>query len=189
MSQISKVINHISQILESRIQVIKTASLVCRSNLFTVFDIQQQHRLNPLVWVRTNERSYDTFGRSVVSTGACASSSQSNEIIFYSLLGVLNFETHGYGIRLDGALNFCKASRSRRFIARIGGTGEIINCRQDFGRLGIIQDAGVEAEMEKHAQGKNAFLVKQDFFQRVDQRSFVQEKAQRDQEQRSKRGK
>jgi Bucentaur or craniofacial development len=51
------------------------------------------------------------------------------------------------------------------------------------------QDAGVEAEMEKHAQGKNAFLVKQDFLQRVDQRSFVQEKAQRDQEQRNRRGK
>ncbi|KAI2498962.1 Bucentaur or craniofacial development [Fragilaria crotonensis] len=50
------------------------------------------------------------------------------------------------------------------------------------------QEAGVEAEIEKQAQGKNAFLVKQDFLQRVDQRSFVQEKAKRDQE-RSKRGK
>ena len=40
MSQISKGINHISQILESRIQVINTASLVSRSDLFTVFDIR-----------------------------------------------------------------------------------------------------------------------------------------------------
>jgi hypothetical protein len=50
------------------------------------------------------------------------------------------------------------------------------------------QEAGVEAEIEKQAQGKNAFLVKQDFLQRVDQRSFIQEKAKRDLE-RSKRGK
>lgn len=50
------------------------------------------------------------------------------------------------------------------------------------------QDAGVEGEIEKQAQGKNAYLVKQDFLERVDQRSFVQEKAKRDLE-RSKRGK
>jgi hypothetical protein len=50
------------------------------------------------------------------------------------------------------------------------------------------QDAGVEDEIEKQAQGKNAYLHKQDFLKRVDERSFVQEKAQRDQD-RSKRGK
>ena len=36
MSQISKVLNHISQIWESRIQVINTASLVSRSDLFVI---------------------------------------------------------------------------------------------------------------------------------------------------------
>jgi hypothetical protein len=49
-------------------------------------------------------------------------------------------------------------------------------------------DAGVEDEIEKQAQGKNAYLHKQDFLKRVDQRRFVDEKTKRDQE-RSKRGK
>jgi hypothetical protein len=49
-------------------------------------------------------------------------------------------------------------------------------------------ETGVEDELEKQAQGKNAFLQKQDFLQRVDHRRFEQEKVQRDQE-RSKRGK
>lgn len=51
--------------------------------------------VDPLVWVITDERSYDAFGRPVVSSGACASSSQSNEIIFYCLLGLLNFAALG----------------------------------------------------------------------------------------------
>mmetsp|Transcript_13919 Transcript_13919/g.23119 ORF Transcript_13919/g.23119 Transcript_13919/m.23119 type:complete len:254 (+) Transcript_13919:92-853(+) len=49
-------------------------------------------------------------------------------------------------------------------------------------------DAGVEDELDKQAQGKNAYLHKQDFLKRVDERRFVDEKTKRDQE-RSKRGK
>lgn len=49
-------------------------------------------------------------------------------------------------------------------------------------------DAGVEDEIEKQAQGKNAYLHKQDFLKRVDERRFVDEKGKRDQE-RTKRGK
>ena len=49
-------------------------------------------------------------------------------------------------------------------------------------------EAGVEEEIDKQAQGKNAYLHKQDFLQRVDQRKFVSEKQERD-AQRSKRGK
>lgn len=45
-----------------------------------------------------------------------------------------------------------------------------------------------ESELEQKAQGKDAFLVKQDFLTRVDNRKFALEKDDRDKE-RSKRGK
>ncbi|CAB9516880.1 Bucentaur or craniofacial development [Seminavis robusta] len=48
-------------------------------------------------------------------------------------------------------------------------------------------ETGLEAELEKKAQGKDAFLVKQDFLGRVDGRKFELEKEERDRE-RSKRG-
>jgi len=41
--------------------------------------------------------------------------------------------------------------------------------------------SGLEEELEKQAQGKNAYLVKQEFLQRVDLRKFEQEKEGRDQ--------
>lgn len=53
--------------------------------LLTVWSI-----VDPLVWVRSEDGRYDIFGRSTGSTGACASSSQQTEIIFISLLGLLN---------------------------------------------------------------------------------------------------
>lgn len=49
-------------------------------------------------------------------------------------------------------------------------------------------DTGLEAELEKKAQGKDAFLVKQDFLTRVDNRKFELERDVRDKE-RAKRGK
>lgn len=49
-------------------------------------------------------------------------------------------------------------------------------------------DTGLEAELEKKAQGKDAYLVKQDFLTRVDARKFDLEKQERDKE-RAKRGK
>lgn len=42
--------------------------------------------------------------------------------------------------------------------------------------------AGVEEELEKQAQSNKAYLVKQDFLKRVDERRFEHERAQRDQE-------
>mmetsp|Transcript_19718 Transcript_19718/g.30403 ORF Transcript_19718/g.30403 Transcript_19718/m.30403 type:complete len:269 (+) Transcript_19718:151-957(+) len=47
---------------------------------------------------------------------------------------------------------------------------------------------GVEEELEKKAQGKDAYLVKKDFLDRVDQRRFEHEKVARDKE-RAARGK
>ena len=41
-------------------------------------------------------------------------------------------------------------------------------------------EEGLEDELKRKAQGKDAFLLKQDFLQRVDSRRFEQEKAQRD---------
>ena len=41
---------------------------------------------------------------------------------------------------------------------------------------------GVEEELEKQAQSNKAYLVKQDFLKRVDERRFEHEKAQRDRE-------
>ena len=49
-------------------------------------------------------------------------------------------------------------------------------------------EAGMEEQLEQQAQGKGAFLVKQDFLQRVDERRFEHERTKRDQE-RAKRGK
>jgi Bucentaur or craniofacial development len=48
-------------------------------------------------------------------------------------------------------------------------------------------ETGLEAELEKKAQGKDAFLVKQEFLSRVDNRTFEKEKGERDRE-RAKRG-
>ena len=48
-------------------------------------------------------------------------------------------------------------------------------------------ETGLEAELEKKAQGKDAFLVKQDFLTRVDNRKFELEKEDRNRE-RAKRG-
>ena len=44
------------------------------------------------------------------------------------------------------------------------------------------QDSGnIERDvLEQQAQGTNAYLIKQDFLHRVDHRSFLHEKAQRD---------
>lgn len=41
---------------------------------------------------------------------------------------------------------------------------------------------GIEEELRKKAEGKDAYLVKQEFLQRVDLRKFEQEKAQRERE-------
>lgn len=49
-------------------------------------------------------------------------------------------------------------------------------------------ETGLEAELEKKAQGKDAFLVKQDFLTRVDNRKFELERDERDKD-RAKRGK
>jgi len=43
-------------------------------------------------------------------------------------------------------------------------------------------DKTLQDELERQAQGKNAYLVKQDFLNRVDQRTFELEKEGRDQE-------
>ena len=43
-------------------------------------------------------------------------------------------------------------------------------------------DKQLQDELEKNAQGKDAFLVKQDFLNRVDQRKFELEKDERDRE-------
>jgi hypothetical protein len=48
-------------------------------------------------------------------------------------------------------------------------------------------ETGLEAQLEKKAQGKDAFLVKQEFLSRVDNRTFEREKGERDRE-RAKRG-
>ena len=49
-------------------------------------------------------------------------------------------------------------------------------------------ETGLESELEQKAQGKDAFLVKQDFLTRVDNRKFALERDDRDKE-RAKRGK
>eukprot|EP00547_Thalassionema_nitzschioides_P013593 CAMPEP_0194250938 /NCGR_PEP_ID=MMETSP0158-20130606/24186_1 /TAXON_ID=33649 /ORGANISM="Thalassionema nitzschioides, Strain L26-B" /LENGTH=254 /DNA_ID=CAMNT_0038987895 /DNA_START=12 /DNA_END=776 /DNA_ORIENTATION=+ len=49
-------------------------------------------------------------------------------------------------------------------------------------------DTGMEEELEQKAQGKEAYLHKQDFLNRVDHRRFAEEKQKRDDERR-KRGK
>ena len=49
-------------------------------------------------------------------------------------------------------------------------------------------ETGLEGELEKKAQGKDAYLVKQDFLTRVDTRKFELEKTEREKE-RAKRGK
>jgi hypothetical protein len=41
---------------------------------------------------------------------------------------------------------------------------------------------GIDEELRKKAEGKDAYLVKQEFLQRVDLRKFEQEKAQRERE-------
>ena len=43
-------------------------------------------------------------------------------------------------------------------------------------------DKQLQDELEKKAQGKDAFLVKQDFLNRVDHRKFELEKEERDRE-------
>lgn len=43
-------------------------------------------------------------------------------------------------------------------------------------------DKNLQDELERQAQGKNAYLVKQDFLNRVDQRTFELEKEERDKE-------
>lgn len=47
-------------------------------------------------------------------------------------------------------------------------------------------DRGLEEELEKKAQGKDAFLVKKDFLDRVDHRRFEQERTERDKERASR---
>lgn len=42
--------------------------------------------------------------------------------------------------------------------------------------------AGLEEELKKNALGKDAFLVKKDFLDRVDHRKFEKEKADRERE-------
>lgn len=47
-------------------------------------------------------------------------------------------------------------------------------------------DRGLEEELEKKAQGKDAYLVKKDFLDRVDHRRFEHERTERDKERASK---
>ena len=51
--------------------------------------------VDPLLWVRTDDANYMTSGQSSRSTGACASSSRKNEIIFYTFFCLLNFVALG----------------------------------------------------------------------------------------------
>ena len=46
--------------------------------------------------------------------------------------------------------------------------------------------SGLEKDLEKNSQGKNAYLVKQDFLHRVDERKFEHEKEERDRKRRAR---
>ncbi|KAI2508956.1 hypothetical protein MHU86_5451 [Fragilaria crotonensis] len=58
--------------------------------LLTVWSV-----VDPLVWVRSTDDQFMTSGQASGSTGACASASKQNEIIFYTLFCVFNFAALG----------------------------------------------------------------------------------------------
>jgi ABC-type branched-subunit amino acid transport system substrate-binding protein len=58
--------------------------------LLTVWSV-----VDPLVWVRTTDDQFMTSGLASGSTGACASASKQNEIIFYTFFCLFNFAALG----------------------------------------------------------------------------------------------
>ena len=74
-------------------------------------------------------------------------------------------------------------------LQQIAGPSKISTVAKTSGDWDAFKaDTGIEAELEAKAQGKDAYLVKQDFLTRVDNRTFDLERDDRDKE-RAKRGK
>lgn len=66
-------------------------------------------------------------------------------------------------------------------LANLGGLQKISTVAKTSGDWDTFKNkTGMEEELEEKAKGKDAFLVKQDFLTRVDQRTFAVEKSERD---------
>ena len=82
-----------------------------------------------------------------------------------------------------------KTSSIDSVLQQIAGPSKISTVAKTSGDWDAFKaETGIEAELESKAQGKDAYLVKQDFLTRVDNRTFDLERDDRDKE-RAKRGK
>jgi hypothetical protein len=73
-------------------------------------------------------------------------------------------------------------------LAEISGPSKLSTVAKTSADWDVYKEkTGVDEELEKQAQGNKAFLVKQDFLKRVDERRFEHEKAQRDRQRTSRK--
>jgi Bucentaur or craniofacial development len=101
-------------------------------------------------------------------------------------------------VQPGGATSFAAAAASKKKPSAGGGIDSVLQQIAGPAKISTVAktsadwdsfktETGLEAELEKKAQGKDAFLIKQDFLSRVDNRTFELEKGERDRE-RAKRG-